>query len=133
MTPKPRILVIDDDIDYLESISAILEANGYDVIAADSAKNGLKNLESEIPQLIIIDLMMNTVNEGYDFCLQIGHDKRFEDVPLLMISAAHQDAMFKDVNFAPDVFWFPIDDFLDKPITRESLLNHVSKLLKNRM
>lgn len=126
---KPRILVVDDDTDYLESTAAILEAKGYEVIAADNGKEGLEKARSELPQLIIIDLLMRTVNEGYDFCLLIRSDRRFEEVPLLMISSVHQHEMFKDVSFAPDEFWFPIDTFLDKPIDKETLLEHVSMLL----
>ena len=127
---KAKILVVDDDIDYLESTAAILEAKGYEVIAADNGKEGLEKARSEFPQLIIIDLLMNTVNDGYDFCLAIRSDRRFEETPLLMISSVRQHEAFKNSDFAPDEFWFPIDAFLDKPIGRETLLEHVSKLLK---
>ena len=127
---NPKILVVDDDIDYVESMAAILEANGYEVVAAYDGKEGLEKAKSELPQLIIIDLMMNTLNEGYDFCRDIRSDERFEEVPLLMASSAHQHEMFKDANFAPDEIWFPIDIFLDKPIDKETLLKHVTKLLK---
>ena len=126
----PKILVVDDDIDYVESTAAILEANGYEVIAAYDGKEGLETAKSELPQMIIIDLMMNTLNEGYDFCRDIRSDERFKEVPLLMISSAHQHEMFKDANFVPDEIWFPIDTFLDKPIDKETLLKHVNKLLK---
>ena len=127
---KSKILVVDDDIDYVESTAAILEANGYEVVAAYDGKEGLEKAKSELPQLIIIDLMMNTLNEGYDFCRDIRSDERFEEIPLLMISSAHQHEMFKDANFAPDEIWFPIDIFLDKPIDKETLLKHVNELLK---
>ncbi len=126
---KAKILVVDDDIDYLESTAAILEAIGYEVIVADNGREGLEKARSELPQLIIIDLLMNTVNDGYDFCLIIRSDRRFEEIPLLMISSARQHEGFRDGDYAPDEFWFPIDVFLDKPIDRETLLEHVSKLL----
>jgi two-component system alkaline phosphatase synthesis response regulator PhoP len=127
---RPKILVVDDDIDYVESTATILEARGYEVIPAYNGKEGLEKARSELPQLIIIDLLMDTVNEGYDFCLAVRSDKRFEKVPLIMISSIHQNKTFKDVNFAPDRFWFPIDAFLDKPVDKETLLKHVSKLLR---
>ena len=127
---EPKILVVDDDIDYVESTAAVLESRGYKVIAAHDGEEGLAKAKSELPHLIIIDLMMNTINEGYDFCLEIRKDKRFKKVPLLMISSAHQNEMFKDLNFVPDDIWFPIDTFLDKPIETDTLLGHVSKLLK---
>jgi CheY-like chemotaxis protein len=126
---KPRILVVDDDNDYLESTAAILEANGYEVLIADNGKEGLEKAKSQLPQLIIIDLLMNDVNEGYDFCLRIGHDKKFEETPLLMISAARQNAALRDASFIPDAFWFPIDAFLDKPVDKDTLLRYVSILL----
>lgn len=126
---KPKILVVDDDIDYVESTAAILEANGYDVVVAYDGKEGFDKAKSELPQVILVDLMMNTINEGYDLVRNIRSDKRFEEVPLIMISSAHQVEAFKNANFVPDEVWFPIDMFLDKPIDKETLLKHVSKML----
>ena len=127
---KAKILVVDDDADFVESTAAILEASGYEVIASYNGEEGLEKAKSELPQLIIIDLMMNTINEGYGFCLEIRKDKRFKNVPLLMISSAHQTDIFKDLDFVPDDIWFPIDTFLDKPVDRDTLLGYVSKLVK---
>lgn len=127
---KPKILVVDDDTDYLESTASILEAKGYEVITADNGETGLGKAKSELPQLIMIDLLMDTVNEGYDFCLGIRSDKRFDEVPLLMISSVRQREKFKDVNFAPGDFLFPIDAFLDKPVDEETLLKYVGNLLE---
>ena len=127
---KPKIMVVDDDVDYVESTAAVLGSRGYEVIAAHDGKEGMEKAKSELPQLIIIDLMMNTINEGYDFCLEIRKDKRFKNIPLLMISSAHQNEMFKDLNFVPDDIWFPIDTFLDKPVNTDTLLEHVNRLVK---
>ncbi len=127
-----KILVVDDDNDYLESISSILKANGYEVLTADNGEDGFKKAVAENPQLIIIDLLMNTVNEGYDFCLKAGYDKRVGEIPLLMISSAHNNKAFKDGDFTPDRFLFPIDAFLDKPVDKEDLLRQVSSLLSYR-
>jgi len=127
---KAKILVVDDDADFVESTAAILEARGYEVIGAYNGEEGLEKAKSELPQMIIIDLMMNTINEGYGFCLEIRKDERFKQVPLLMISSAHQTDIFKELDFVPDDIWFPIDTFLDKPIDRDTLLVHVNKLLE---
>ena len=128
----PKILVVDDDNDYLESISSILEANGYEVLTADNGEDGFEKAVTEHPQLIIIDLLMNTVNEGYDFCLKAGYDKRVGEIPLLMISSVRKNEAFKDGDFTPDKFFFPIDAFLDKPVDKETLLKQVSSLLSYR-
>ena len=127
---KPRILVVDDDIDYVEATSSILESNGYEVIVAYDAEEGLEKAKSELPNIMLIDLMMNTINAGYDLIRNIRSDKTFDEVPLIMISSAHQHQTFKDANFAPDETWFPIDRFIDKPVDRETLLDSVSKMLK---
>jgi len=126
---KAKILVVDDDADYVESTAAILESKGYEVISAYDGKAGLEKAKSELPQLIIIDLMMNTINEGYGFCLDIRKDERFKEVPLLMISSAHQTEIFRGLNFVPDDIWFPIDTFLDKPVDRDTLLKYIGNLL----
>ena len=127
---KPKILLVDDDVDYVESTAAILEANGYEVVAAYDGKEGFEVAKAELPQLILVDLMMNTINEGYDLVRSIRSEEKFKDVPMIMISSAHQVEAFKNANFVPDEVWFPIDKFLDKPLDRETLLKNVSKILK---
>ena len=72
---KPKILVVDDDIDYVESTAAILEANGYEVVAAYDGKEGFEKAKDKLPQLMLVDLMMNTINEGYDLVRNIRSDK----------------------------------------------------------
>ncbi len=127
---NPRILLVDDDDDYIEATTLVLEANGYDVVAAHDGKEGFEKAKSELPQIILVDLMMNTINEGYELVRDIRSDDRFGEVPLIMISAAHQVEEFKNANFAPDDVWFPIDTFMDKPVDFKVLLGHLDKLIK---
>ncbi len=128
--PNPKILVVDDDVDYVAAITIVLETNGYEVVAAYDGKEGLETAKSEMPQVILVDLMMNTINEGYELVRNIRSDDRFEGVPLIMVSAAHQVEEFKNANFAPDDVWFPIDTFMDKPVDFKVLLGHLDKLIK---
>ena len=128
--PKAKILLVDDDIDYVEATSAILEANGYEVVTAYDGKEGFEMAKSEVPQVILVDLMMNTINEGYDLVRNIRSDERFKNTPLVMISSAHQHETFKNANFVPDEVWFPIDTFMDKPVDKDALLKYISKMLK---
>jgi len=129
---SPKILIVDDDADYVEATKLILEANGYEVVVAYDGQEGMEKAKSELPQAVLIDLMMNTINEGYDLVRSIRRDDTFKDVPLIMISAAHQTESFKDANFAPDEAWFPIDTFMDKPIDFKVLLELLDKLLKKQ-
>jgi CheY-like chemotaxis protein len=127
---KPKVLIVDDDIDYVESTAAILEANGYETVSANDGKEGLEVAKAEIPQIMLVDLMMNTINEGYELVRSLRSDKTFDEVPIIMISSAHQHEVFKNANFVPDEVWFPIDIFLDKPIVKETLLRNINNLLK---
>ena len=129
---NPKILIVDDDMDYVEATAAILEVNGYEVIYANDGKEGLEMAKTKLPQIILVDLMMNTMNEGYDLVRSIRNDKTFDDVPVIMISSAHQHEVFRNANFVPDEIWFPIDIFLDKPIDKETLLRNISELLAKK-
>ena len=129
---NPKILIVDDDVDYVAATAVVLEKNGYDVVAAYDGKEGFEKAKSEQPQAMIIDLMMNTINEGYNLVRSIRSDDRFKEVPLIMISAAHQTETFKNANFAPDDDWFPIDTFMDKPINFEALLEYLAKFLNKQ-
>ena len=128
----PRILVVDDDVDYVAALTIVLETNGYEVAVAYDGKEGLEKAKCKMPQVMLVDLMMNTINEGYDLVRDIRDDDRFEGMPLIMISAAHQVEAFKNANFAPDDAWFPIDTFMDKPVDFEVLLAHLDRLLKKQ-
>jgi CheY-like chemotaxis protein len=132
MMSNPKILIVDDDADYVEATRLILEANGYEVVVAYDGQEGMEKAKSELPQAMLVDLMMNTMNEGYELVRSIRKDDRFKDVPLIMISAANQIESLKDANFTPDEVWFPIDTFIDKPIDFKVLLNQLDKLLKKQ-
>jgi CheY-like chemotaxis protein len=125
-----KILVVDDDSDYVNAITIVLETRGYEVVAAYDGKEGFEKAKSELPQAILVDLMMNTMNEGYDLVRDLRNDDRFNEVPLIMISAAHRVEIFKNANFFPDEVWFPIDVFMDKPVDFSALLKHLERLLQ---
>ncbi len=130
--PNPKILIVDDDADYVEATRSILEVNGYEVVAAYDGKQGLEKAKSELPQAVLVDLVMNTVNEGYDLVRDIRSDNRFKEVPLIMVSATHSVKVFRDANYATDEAWFPIDIFMDKPVNFRVLLKHLDRLLKKK-
>ncbi len=128
--PNPKLLIVDDDADYVEATRFVLEANGYEVVAAYDRKQGLEKARSELPQAILVDLVMNTVDEGYYLVRDIRSDNRLKEVPLIMISATHSVEVFRNADYSPDEAWFPIDVFMDKPVDFRVLLNHLDRLLK---
>lgn len=129
-----RILIIDDDPDIVEAMKMPLEANGYDVITAGCGKEGLQKAKAEAPDLIILDVMMDTDTEGFHVAYELRSEapdsiyKECKGIPILMITAISKK---KGMNFSPekDEAFLPADDFIEKPVQPEDLLKKVAEHL----
>ncbi|MBS1257382.1 MAG: Alkaline phosphatase synthesis transcriptional regulatory protein PhoP [Candidatus Scalindua arabica] len=134
---SPKILIIDDDPDIVEAMRMPLEANGYKVITANCGKEGLKKAREEIPDLIMLDVMMETDTEGFHVAYELrseNHDSEYRNcrkIPILMLTAISQK---KGMSFSPekDEVFLPVDDFIEKPIQPKDLLKKVAELLVNK-
>ena len=131
MTPKGRILLVDDDLDFLEMHKAVLVNHGYDVMTATSAQEGLEKVRSEMPDLIVLDLMMEKHDAGFSFSKQIKSDPLFKTIPILMVTAV-ADATGYKFSLEKDGYWMKTDEFLDKPVEPSILINKVQSLLKKK-
>ncbi len=129
-----KILIIDDDTDLIEAMRIALESQGYKVISATNGKTGLEALIANAPDLVILDVMMDTDTEGFNVTWAIRSDdpnspyKSFKNVPILMITAVSTE---KKMKFDPkkDQDFLPVDDFVQKPIRPADLLTKVAKFL----
>ncbi len=122
MDDKKKIMVVDDDNDFVESITMILESAGYNTITADSGERCLEILQYEKPDLIILDVMMETITEGFNIGYDIKSNPRYDNIPIIMVSSIKDDKGFrveKELAHA--------DDFLDKPFDPEIFLDSVKK------
>ncbi len=132
-----KILIIDDDPDIVEAMRMPLEANAYIVITASSGKEGLKRAKKKIPDLIILDVMMETDTEGFHVAYALRSEepdseyKNCRKIPILMITAISQK---KGMSFSPekDDTFLPVDSFIEKPIQQKNLLEKVAGLLANK-
>jgi len=128
MQKKKKILIVDDDRDFADCIKIMLEADGYDVECASSARECMPAVEKRTPDLIILDIMMEKLVSG----LQVGYELRsnpaFKDIPIVMVSAIFQETGF-DVGGNKGSDYVAADAFLDKPIKPEELLACVRRLL----
>ena len=86
-TTKKRILLVDDDIDVITLLKAILTKEGYEVISAVNKKEGLEKLRNERPDLAILDVMMTTHYEGFEMAQEILNNPEFKDIPFLIQSS----------------------------------------------
>lgn len=131
MKPKGKILLVDDDTDFLEMHKAVLVNHGYEVMTATSAKEGLEKVRTEMPHLIVLDLMMEKHDAGFSFSKQIKSDPLFKSIPILMVTAV-ADATGYKFSLEKDGYWMKTDEFLDKPVQPSVLLNTVERLLEQK-
>jgi CheY-like chemotaxis protein len=132
-----KILIIDDDSDIVEAMRMPLEANAYNVITANSGKEGLQRAKDETPDLIILDVMMETDTEGFHVAYALRSEepdseyKNCRKIPILMITAISQK---KGMDFSPekDDTFLPVDGFIEKPVQPKDLLGKVAELLANK-
>ena len=121
-----KILVVDDDPDFVESTRMVLESAGYDVISAADGDEGLAKVREEKPDLVILDVIMKTVLDGLNMSQQMANDPEQSPIPILMVtSIANSDyaALF------PTDEYVHIDGFVSKPIAPETLLSRTAALV----
>jgi len=118
------IAVIDDDHDILDASSLVLKAKGYDVITADNPDDGYKIVKEKKPDLIILDVMMSEPDDGF-FLAQKFRKEKFE-IPIIMYSSVSKAL---GIEFAAGEM-IPVDEFVEKPISPNALIDKVEKLLQ---
>jgi len=124
-----RILIVDDDPDITEAMSVVLGNKGYDVVVAHDSDQGRERLKEVRPDLIILDVMMRTSQEGFEFSREIKQDDRFKDIPILMLTGVKEKKGIDFKSVAGDESWLPVEGFLDKPVKPDVLIERVQDLL----
>jgi DNA-binding response OmpR family regulator len=125
---EQKILVIDDDIDLVEIIRLTLENAGFAVIDAQTGERGLGKARGESPDLILLDVMMGTVDEGFQVAYQLRGDAATKEIPIIMLTAVGDRTGF-DFDPARDQEFLPVDEFLEKPVSPRKLVDLVRKHL----
>ena len=121
-----RILVVDDDPDFVEIMRTILESNDYQVVTAANGNQALSQVKAQRPDLMILDIMMSTVLDGLDVSEKLSQDPDARYMPVIMVSS---------IADTPYAHVFPMeqqphmDAWLSKPVDPKVLLNKVAELL----
>jgi CheY-like chemotaxis protein len=128
MNQKVRILLVDDDVDFIEQNKIVLENRGFEVIACSSGREGLDKVRFEQPDLIVLDLMMEKHDTGFAVAKALKADPVFKRIPILMVSSAMEKSG-TEFSQEMDGYWMKTDDYVSKPIQPEDLLKRINSLL----
>jgi two-component system alkaline phosphatase synthesis response regulator PhoP len=128
MDHKPRVLLVDDDADFIEQNKAMLENNGFAVVAALSGRESLDKVRFEQPDLIVLDLMMEKHDTGFTVAKTLKADPIYRRIPILMVSSAMEKTGF-EFSQELDGYWMKTDDYISKPVQPEDLLARIRDLL----
>ena len=126
---RKKILIVDDDDDFIESTKVVLESGGYSVSSASTKEEGLELIKSSCPDLIILDVMMEKMSDGFDFSRKIKSDEKYKMIPIFMVTSVGKTTGFRYSAESGDDAWLPINDYAEKPLNSEDLLQRVKKLL----
>lgn len=127
---KHKILIIDDDPSFLEITAAILRRFGYDVTTADNTSNILERIESEKPNLLILDIMMATMDEGLELAAKLRQKKGLERFPIIIVSAQPDIEKGYARSVDEDMDWIAADIFMEKPVDPKALNHNILLLLE---
>lgn len=131
--PKAKILVIDDDPDIALATRLVLEKAGYEVLEARSSAEGLAKIKAEKPDLIVLDVMMESTTAGFQTALMLrsrdpkSEYKEYSTIPIIMLTSIHSTT---PLRFGPEEDYLPVEEFIDKPIDPEVLVAKVNALLR---
>jgi two-component system alkaline phosphatase synthesis response regulator PhoP len=124
----PKILVIDDDKDFQEMTRIVLEKNDFQVVPAYDSEEGLQKVQSESPDLVILDVMMPSDFEGFEVARKIREELKLVKLPIILLTAVHGTKKVP-YRFAPHEQWLPVDYFYDKPVAPDVLVAKVKEYL----
>ncbi len=128
MIKKPRILLIDDDLDFVEATKTVLESKPYEVIVAYDGDDGLRKAKEGNPDLIILDILM-PVKDGFTTATQLKNDPKLSKIPILVLTSFAERGGESTVAVSGGLT-LETEDYIDKPISPDELLSRVEKYLK---
>lgn len=127
-----KVYIIDDDRNIVESMRIVLQAHGYEVQAQYDEAGVVANLVQKTPDIVILDVMFpENESAGFDIAREIRGDRRTADIPILMLSAINEKGVYAGTfsNKDRDDSWLPVNEFVEKPIRPDQLLQKVEAAL----
>jgi two-component system, OmpR family, alkaline phosphatase synthesis response regulator PhoP len=126
---KKKILVVDDDVQFVDMVKTLLESVGYEVAFAYQARKGIEMAKKSPPDLILFDVMFAGPPgpDGFESSRELHDDPKLKNVPVIIVSGFRKvlDIPFK---YQPDEEWMPVQGFIEKPVKPDELLGVIRKV-----
>ena len=130
MSAQKKLIIIDDDPNYVAGIKSVLETANYSVDVAYNPKDGFKALQAKRYDLLLLDIMMGRGAEGVALARKIRKDPTLRDLPVLIITGLREQIAFLFPGQPVHPHFVETDELLEKPVEPKLLLEKVSSLLK---
>jgi len=127
-----KILIIDDDPDFVEVTKVLLESRQYEVSAAYDPEEGFARLEKEMPDALILDVMMGKGADGFIVARKIRKDSRFDKMPILMMTSMREQTGFDFPGQRIHEKFLPVDEYIEKGVEPQDLLDKVEQQLAKK-
>lgn len=121
-----KVLVVDDDPDFVKVTSKVLEKAGHEVVSAANGAKALKAMREDTPDLVLLDIMMSYILDGLDVSREMAEDPVLKEIPVLMVTSL---TGVKGTGMFPSDEYAPVDEWLAKPVDPETLLRRVGEVL----
>lgn len=128
MEKKPRILIVDDDADFVDLAKTVLTRKPYQVLVAYSGEEALQRVAKEKPDLIILDIIM-PVKDGFTVCEQLKKNPETAKIPVIMLTGFRQHVGETTLAAAQGLM-LEAEDYIEKPLDAAELLRRVEHHLK---
>lgn len=121
-----KVLVVDDDPDFVRVTEKVLEKAGYEIESAASGAKALQAMRQARPDLVLLDIMMSYILDGLDVSREMAEDPELKDIPVIMVTSL---TGVKGSGVFPSDEYIPVDEWLSKPVAPDVLLERVSAAL----
>jgi DNA-binding response OmpR family regulator len=131
MTTQTKVLIVDDDTAFSESIRDLLEACGYAVFNAPDGHSGIEQALALKPDIMILDVMMRTDTEGIDVARRVREIADLAGMGIVLVTGVTK-ALRLPTDLTPDAHWLPVDRVLEKPVAPDRLIHELERVLQQR-
>jgi CheY-like chemotaxis protein len=121
-----KVLVVDDDPDFVRVTSRVLERAGHEVVSAANGAKALQAMRQDTPDVVLLDIMMSYILDGLDVSREMAEDPVLKDVPVIMVTSL---TGVKGSGIFPTDEYVPADEWLSKPVDPDTLLARIAKAL----